>query len=148
MAALDDLFGVSHDGRLLKQDFFGGSLWVETNQDAAYSYTRYRQLLDTMTCRLQDGFAIAEHKLGTQKVVTVGRGKAVYLNLSPQATFSIARKAPILTRHRQTFLRQINPDGRPPRVVVTHEGAGQPSARPRTGPRGAAPSSSSSRTSP
>ncbi len=124
--ALDDLFGVSHDGRLRKQDFFGGSLWVESNQDAAYSYTRYRQLLDTVNCRLQDGFAIAEHKLGTQKVVQAGRGKAVYLNLSPQRYLQYREEGTDSDAHRATFLREINPTGRPPRVVVTHDGLRPP----------------------
>jgi hypothetical protein len=120
--ALDDLFGVSHDGSLRKQDFFSGSLWVETNQDAAYSFSRYRQLLETTRCRLQDGFAIAENRLGTQKVVQVGRGKAVYLNLSPQRYLQYREEGTDSDAHRATFLREINPDGRPPRVVVTHEG--------------------------
>ena len=98
---------------LRKQDFFGGSLWVETNQDAAYSFTRYRQLFDTINCRLQDGFAIAEHKLGTQKVVQVGRGKAVYLNLSPQRYLQYREEGTDTDAHRATFLRADQPR-RPP----------------------------------
>jgi hypothetical protein len=120
--ALDELFGVSHDGRLRKQDFFGGSLWVETNQDVAASYSKYRQLFDTTTCSRQDGFAIAERGKGTQKVVQVGRGKAVYLNLSPQRYLQYREEGTDTDAHRATFLRQINPGGRPPRVVVTHQG--------------------------
>ena len=117
---------MSHDGRLRKQDFFGGSLWVETNQDAAFSFTKYRQLFDTTTCRLQDGFAIAEHGLGTQKVVQVGHGKAVYLNLSPQRYLQYREEGTDTDAHRATFLRQINPSGRPPRVVVRHQGRRPP----------------------
>ncbi len=124
--ALDDLFGVSHGGGLRKQDFFGGSLWVETNQDAAHSYTRFRQLLETTTCRIQEGFAIAEHKLGTHQVVQVGRGKAVYLNLSPQRYLQYREEGIDTDAHRATFLREINPSGRPPRVVVTHQGRRPP----------------------
>ena len=124
--ALDDLFGVSHDGRLRKQDFFGGSLWVETNQDAGYAFTKYGQLLDTIPCRLQDGFAIAEHGLGTQHVMKVGRGKAVYLNLSPQRYLQYREEGTDTDAHRATFIRHINPSGRPPRVVVRHQGRRPP----------------------
>jgi hypothetical protein len=124
--ALDDLFGVSHDGRRRKQDFFGGSLWVETNQDVASGYTKYRKLLDTTNCTLQDGFAIAEHGLGTQKVVPVGRGKAIYLNLSPQRYLQYREEGTDTDAHRATFLRQINPSGRPSRVLVSREGRRPP----------------------
>ncbi len=124
--ALDDLFGVTHDGNLRKRDVFGGSLWVETNQDAAYSYGKFRQLFETVPCRLQDGFAIAEHRLGMKKVRQVGRGRAVYLNLSPQRYLQYREEGMATDAHRATFLGQINPSGRPPRVVVTHRGRRPP----------------------
>jgi hypothetical protein len=124
--ALDDLFGVTHDGNIRKRDCFGGSLWVETNQDAAYSYTRYRQLFDTVACRLRDGFAVAETRLGVPGVQHVGRGKAVYLNLSPQRYLQYREEATATDTHRATFLQHINPIGRPPRVVVTHQGRRPP----------------------
>lgn len=116
--ALDELFGVSHDGSLTKADFFGGKLWVETNQDAAYGYQRYRRLFETTTCKLEDGFAVAEPRLGTKFVRAVGRGKAVYLNLSPQRYLQYRQEGTTTDDQRRTFLNAILPDGIPPRVVV------------------------------
>lgn len=120
--SLDDLFGVSHKADLTKADFFGGSLWVEANQDAAYGFSRYRQLFQTVSSRLEGGFAIAERRIGTQNVRKVGRGTAVYLNLSPQRYLQYREENTTTDAHRETFLRHILPDGIPPRVVVTHRG--------------------------
>ncbi len=120
--ALDDLFGVSHAGSLTKKDFFGGSLWVETNQHAAYSYSRFRELLDTVPCRLEDGYAIAEHRFSTRQVRQVGRGKTVYLNLSAQRSLQYREDGTSTDAHRAVFLGSIHPSGRPPRVAVTHQG--------------------------
>jgi hypothetical protein len=120
--ALDDLFGVAHDGSLSKRDFFGGSLWVETNQDAAYSYTKYRELFDTVACRMEGGFAIAERRLGTQQVQKVGRGTAVYLNLSPERYLQYREEATATDAHRALFVSHINPEGKPLRVTFTHQG--------------------------
>lgn len=120
---LDDLFVVVHDGALTKRDFFGGSLWVETDQDKGFSYARYRQLFDTVSCRLEDGFAVAERKLGTRNVRRVGRGTAVYLNLSPQRYLQYREEGTATDAQRAVFLGSILPDGRPPRVRVTREGS-------------------------
>ena len=60
--ALDDLFGVRHDGSETSKDFFSGKLWVETDQDAGFSYRRYAQLLATLKCPLHRGFAVAERR--------------------------------------------------------------------------------------
>lgn len=121
--ALDDLFGVSHGGDLTKADFFGGKLWVETNQDAAFGYDRYRRLFDSAACPLEGDFAVAEHRLGkTRHVRKVGRGTAVYLNLSPQRYLQYRQEGTATDAHRRTFLAEILPDGVPPRVVVTAQG--------------------------
>jgi hypothetical protein len=123
---LDDFFGVSHDGRLTKRDFFSGNLWVETNQDAGYGYQKYRELFNTTACRQHDGFAIAEPRLGTPKLKQVGRGQAVYLNLSPQRYLQYREEGSDTDAHRATFLSRINPSGRPPRVIVAHQGRRPP----------------------
>ena len=81
---LDDLFGVTHDGSETQADFFGAKLWVETDQDKGFSYKTFKEFYATMTCKLEGGFAVAEKKLKTQIVKKVGKGTAVYLNLSPQ----------------------------------------------------------------
>ncbi|AGA29612.1 beta-galactosidase trimerization domain-containing protein [Singulisphaera acidiphila] len=124
--ALDDLFGVAHDGGLTKRDLFGGALWVETNQDAGYDFKRYRTLFETVNCRLEGGFAVAERRTGIQNVRRVGRGTAVYLNLSPQRYLQYREEGTTTDAHRSTFLRHVIPDGRPPRVVVTRGGQRPP----------------------
>lgn len=120
--ALDDLFGVAHGGDLTRDDFFGGRLWVETNQEAGYGYARFRKLFETVSCPLDAGFAVAERRLGTRIVRTVGRGNAVYLNLSPQRYLEYREEGTDTDDHRATFLRPILPDGVPPRVKVTAQG--------------------------
>lgn len=82
--ALDDLFGVTHDGTETKGDFFAGRLWVETDQDAGYGFHRWRELFATLQPRLQQGYAVAERRLPVGTERPVGKGRAVYLNLSPQ----------------------------------------------------------------
>jgi hypothetical protein len=124
--ALDDLFGVAHAGSLSKRDFFSGTLWVETNQDAAYSFRKFRQLFETTSCRLQAGFAIAEPRLDTLKVKQFGRGRAVYLNLSPQRYLQYREDGSDSDDQRALFLGEVNPTGRPPRVIVGHRGRRPP----------------------
>jgi hypothetical protein len=117
---------VAHNGFLSKRDFFDGSLWVETNQDAGFSYKKYRTLLETTRCQLKDGFAIAEPRLEVQKVRQVGRGRALALNLSPQRYLQYREEGTDTDAHRAVFLKQINPSGHPPRVVITHNGKRPP----------------------
>lgn len=116
--ALDDLFGVEHGGSLTRADFFGGRLWVETDQDAAYGYDRYRALFDSVECRLEGGFAVAERGGRTHAVRKIGRGTAVYLNLSPQRYLQYRQEGVATDAHRRAFLSEVLPDGVPPRVVV------------------------------
>ncbi len=82
--ALDGLFGVAHDGSETRADLFAGRLWVETDQDAGYSFHRWRELFATLHPRLARGYAVAERKLPVDTERPAGRGRAVYLNLSPQ----------------------------------------------------------------
>lgn len=121
--ALDDLFGGQHDGSLTKADFFGGKLWVETDQDAGFAYDRFSKLFATIPCRLEDGFAVAETRPGaTHHVRKVGRGTAVDLNLSPQRYLQYRQEGTATDSHRRKFVSEILPEGIPPRVVVTAEG--------------------------
>jgi hypothetical protein len=93
--ALDDLFGVTHDGSETKADFFGGRLWVETDQDRGYSAKSPEELFATVRCRLRDGFAVPEKRL---KGPYVGNN-AVYLNLSPQRYLAHRKGGEFFTRH-------------------------------------------------
>jgi len=125
--ALDDLFGVTHDGTETKADFFGGKLWVETNQDRGYSYKTYRQLLDTVQCKLESGYAIAERKLKTHAVRKAGRGMTVYLNLSPQRYLQYREEGAATPDRRKPFIAPVLAAGVKPWVTV----AGPDGQRPR-----------------
>lgn len=120
--ALDDLFGVTHDGSETARDFFGDRLWVETDQDAAYSYKNYRELFATIPCTLKDGYAQAEKRLPIMTVRTVGKGRAVYVNLSPQRYLQYREEGTADDARRETFLRSILEAGIRPWVTVTSEG--------------------------
>lgn len=121
-SALDELFGVSHPGSLSKRDFFGGDLWVETDQDVGYNYTSYRTLFETVKCRLEGGFAVAEHRAGVQKVRRIGQGTAVFLNLSPQRYLQYREEGTASDAHRSTFLKYVILDDHTKRVTVTQQG--------------------------
>lgn len=119
---LDDLFGVTHDGTETARDFFGDRLWVETDQDAAYNYKTYRDLFATISCQLLDGYAVAEKRLPVGVVRTVGRGRAVYLNLSPQRYLQYREEGTADESHRKPFVSPILEAGIRPRIEVTSEG--------------------------
>jgi len=125
--ALDDLFGVAHDGAETKADFFGGKVWVETNQDAGFSYKRYRDLFATVQCPLADEFAIAERKLKTHIIRKVGKGTAVLVNLSPQRYLQYREEGAASDQHRNVFIQYALSGGARPWVRVT----GPDGARPR-----------------
>ncbi len=116
--ALDALFGVKHDGSETRGDFFGGKLWVETDQDRGFNYRRYSELFATVDCELVDGYARAEKKLATQTVRPVGKGKAVYLNLSPQRYLQYREEKKATDAVRDPFLRHLRAAGVQPRVTV------------------------------
>jgi hypothetical protein len=116
--ALDFLFAVPHEGRETRASFFGGKLWVETDQDAGFYYKKYRELFDTIPCRLEDGYAVAERQLGTHLVRQVGEGRAVYLNLSPQRYLQYRQEGTATDAHREVFLRHLRRAGVRPRVTL------------------------------
>jgi hypothetical protein len=120
--ALDDLFGVRHDGTETRRDFFAGKLWVETDQDAGFSYQKYAQLFATLNCPLRDDYAVAERRLGVRSARDVGRGRAVYLNLSPQRYLQYREEGTATDARRQVFLADVLAAGVRPRVRVTAAG--------------------------
>lgn len=124
--ALDELFGVKHDGAEIRGDFFGGRLWVETDQDRAYSYRRYAELFATVNCKLIDGYAQSEKKLGVQAVRKVGRGTAVYVNLSPQRYLQYREENKATDSSRAPYLRHIQSAGIGPRLAVTGQNGERP----------------------
>lgn len=108
--ALDDLFGVAHDGTETRADFFAGRLWVETDQEKGYGYHRYRELFATAQPRLQQGFAVAERRLPVTAEGAgrpAGRGRAVYLNLSPQRYLMNREEGTATEAQRRVFLAPV-----------------------------------------
>ena len=123
--ALDDLFGVTHDGSETKKDFFGGKLWVETDQDAAWGYWDkggYPDLFKTSDCKLDGGFAVAENRIGVRKAKRVGNGTAVYLNLSPQRYLMYRDNGSATDEQRKVFTEAILAAGAKPWVNVANNG--------------------------
>ncbi|MGB9689784.1 beta-galactosidase trimerization domain-containing protein [Thermogutta sp.] len=120
--ALDDLFGVTHDGTERAQDFFGERFWVETDQDAAYNYKSYRELFTTISCQIHDGYAVAEKRLPVLNVKKVGNGTAVYLNLSPQRYLQYREEGTADEKSRVPFVAPIFEAGVRPWIQVTSEG--------------------------
>lgn len=105
--ALDDLFGVRHDGRETRKDFFGGDLWVETDQEEGYDAKALRDLFATTSPRLHRGFAVAERDLPVEQVRPAGQGRAAYLNLSPQRYLMYRQEGTATAEHRQVFLAPV-----------------------------------------
>ncbi|KKK85962.1 hypothetical protein LCGC14_2768000, partial [marine sediment metagenome] len=82
--ALDDLFGVKHDPNMRARDVFQKDMWAEINQDVHYSLKSYESHLGQNTSiKHSSGFNKAVRKMGVDKVVKVGKGTAVLMNLSP-----------------------------------------------------------------
>jgi hypothetical protein len=105
--ALDDLFGVRHDGAETRRDFFGGRLWVESDQEQGYGFRRYRDLLATAEPALHDGYAVAERRLAVATSRRAGRGRAVYLNLSPQRYLMEREEGTATAERRRPFLAPV-----------------------------------------
>ncbi|MGH7162054.1 MAG: beta-galactosidase trimerization domain-containing protein [Planctomycetota bacterium] len=118
--ALDSLFGVRHDGSETKKDFFSGKLWVEADQDAGYGFKSYGQLFDTLRCGLHEGFAVAEKRLPVKTARDAGKGKAVYLNLSPQRYLQYREEGKTTAAHSALFLEHV-----PARARVTPLAGGE-----------------------
>lgn len=105
--ALDNLFGVRHDGTETRRDLFGGTLWVETDQEAGYGYRTFRELFATVQPRLDRGFAVAERRLPVGTVRQAGKGRAVYLNLSPQRYLMYRQEGKATDELRRPFLEPV-----------------------------------------
>jgi hypothetical protein len=120
--ALDALFGVAHDGRETRADLFAGKLWVETDQDAGYTFKKYRELFSTLKPRLDQGYAVAERRLpvGTERAMEHGR--AVYLNLSPQRYLQYRQEGTAGEEERRPFLEPVRRAGALPWIEVTSGG--------------------------
>ncbi len=117
--ALDGLFGVAHDGSERRGDFFAGRLWVETDQDAGYGFRRWRDLFGTLQPPLRRGYAVAERRLAAGTERRAGKGRAVYLNLSPQRYLMAREEGRGDAERRRPFLDPIRRAGVAPWIAVT-----------------------------
>jgi hypothetical protein len=120
--ALDDLFGVRHDGTERAGDFFGSRLWVETNQDKGFYYKRYRDLFATVKCAVANGFAVPERRLPKALPAAsrrVGKGRAIYLNRSPQRYLQYREEGTATDAQRGVFIQPVRDAGVQPRIQVT-----------------------------
>ena len=70
------------------KDVFNGrpDLWSETDQDANFTYKTYEELLTKRNACIRDasGFNKGVRAAETQVARSVGKGRAVLMNLSPQ----------------------------------------------------------------
>lgn len=118
-AALDDLFGVRHDPKMTARDVFNGraDLWAETDQDANFTYKTYVELLTKRNACVRDGsgFNKAVRTADTQVVRSVGKGRAVLMNLSPQWYNAYRVTGAEAARRRDVFVRPL---GATPVVTV------------------------------
>ncbi len=126
VGALNNLFGSADDGNATNRDFFGDRLWVETDQDAGYSFRRYRDLFGTIKCKLKDGYAVAARKRPTQIVRKVGQGRAVLVNLSPQRYLQYREEAAATNQLRQVFMQHVTAAGVKPWVTALDETGQRP----------------------
>lgn len=124
--ALDELFGVQHSGQETKADFFGRRLWVETDQDKAYSYRKYADLFATIDNQLVEGYAVAEHKLPQQNVRAHGRGQAVYLNFSPQRYLQYREEQTATDQTRSPFIKHVHAAGVKSWIHITDDHGQRP----------------------
>ncbi len=124
---LDGFFGIERDGTTgAPGTLFGGKLCVETDQEAGYRSRDVDGLLDTVKCREEEGFAVAELGLGTRASRAAGKGRAVFLNLSPQRYLRY-RKDGTAAERRKVFVQPVLEAGARPWVRV----AGTDGSRPR-----------------
>jgi hypothetical protein len=109
--ALDDLFGVRHDPHMTARDVFNGraDLWAEADQDANFNYKTVEELLTKRNACIRDatGFNKAVRAADAQVVRTVGKGRAVLMNLSPQWYNAYRAVGPETARRRDVFVRQL-----------------------------------------
>ncbi len=114
--ALDGLFGVEHRGDETRADFFGGDLWVETDQEEGFGFRTWRELFDTVRPQIREGYAVAERRLPAGVSRAAGRGRAVYLNLSPQRYRMYREEGSATEERRRPFLAPVFAAGAAPRV--------------------------------
>ena len=122
--ALDEMFGVKHDSAMRAADIFAEKLWVEADQDANYSWKTYEEFLTNKNTCIKDtsGFHKAVRAMPTDHVATVGRGKAVLMNLSPQWYNAYRVAGTDAAKKREVFMRHVADAGIVPWVRIADAG--------------------------
>ena len=122
--ALDEMFGVKHDSAMRAADIFAEKLWVEADQDANYSWKTYEEFLTNKNTCIKDtsGFHKAVRAMLTDHVATVGRGKAVLMNLSPQWYNAYRVAGTDAAKQREVFMRRVADAGIVPWVRIADAG--------------------------
>ncbi|MFI5380497.1 MAG: beta-galactosidase trimerization domain-containing protein [Tepidisphaerales bacterium] len=107
--ALDDLFGVKHDPRWTSADLFGVNLWCEVDQDANFSYKNFEGFLTKGNTCIRDGsgFNKVARAMPVDQTRTVGKGKAVLMNLSPQWYNAYRQAGLAAAARREMFMKHI-----------------------------------------
>jgi hypothetical protein len=123
--ALDRMFGVRHDPAMSHADLFGGRLWCEVDQDANFGWKTYAEFLTNGNTCIKDasGFNKAVRAMPVANVRSVGTGKAVLMNLSPQWYNAYRVAGHEAAKRRDAFMRHIG--GAAGGRWVEIEGAGE-----------------------
>ena len=85
--ALDDMFGIKQDPNLKQNDVFTNGVWVEVDQDTNFSNAgKYQKFMETgnTSKKHESGFNMAVPTMPVNTSKQVGKGNAIFLNLSPQ----------------------------------------------------------------
>ncbi|MCF6312145.1 MAG: beta-galactosidase trimerization domain-containing protein [Verrucomicrobiales bacterium] len=118
--ALDDLFAVQQSPSLKAKDVFSQRLWVESDQDANFSYSSYRDLLSKHNDNLRHpfGFAKAVRDLPTNQQNEFGEGRGILMNLSPQWYHVLRSQGKQAASTRSLFIQHLSKQGIQPKVKL------------------------------
>jgi len=118
---LDEMFGVKHDPNLRAKDLFGGSLWVEVNQDTNYDWKTFDEFMTLENHCLLDGsgFHKAVRDMPVNQTHAYKKGQAVLMNLSPQYYNAYRAAGTQAAKKRSIFIDHILSAGDGPRVTLT-----------------------------
>ncbi len=110
---LDDMFGIRHDPGMKAGDIFQNRLWVETDQDANYTYKTYRELLTNNNSCMTDacGFNKAVRNMPVVNTNPFGKGKAILMNLSVQWYNAYRMDGPGPAAKRRVFMAPVKEAG-------------------------------------
>ena len=123
---VNDIFATKRTGNEKNADFFAQNLWVETNQDSGFSYKKYAQLFATVSPKMEGDFAIAENSLPTHNSKIIGKGKTVFMNLSPQRYLQYREEGTASDKQRAIFMKHILAAGVKVPITVTDKDGKRP----------------------